>query len=88
MWLNTDLTLRWSGYYATLDPCRNSFVLPLPSAMPQIVKAPHALPTLLVFSQATISKGHVHVSGTIGITKDFKLVEGGIKAQTVGPSLL
>ena len=56
--------------------------------MPQIVKAPDALPTLPVFSQATISKGHVYVSGTIGMTKDFKLVEGGVKAQTVGTLLL
>ena len=53
------------------------------ATMPEIVKAPEALPTLPVFSQATISKGHVYVSGTIGMTKEFKLVEGGVKAQTV-----
>ena len=52
--------------------------------MPQIVHNPDALPTFPVFSQATISKGHVFVSGNIGCKADLKtLVEGGVQAQTV-----
>ncbi|KAF7792435.1 hypothetical protein EIP86_003472 [Pleurotus ostreatoroseus] len=53
--------------------------------MPQIVHNPDALPTFPVFSQATISKGQVYVSGNIGCKPDLKtLVEGGVQAQTVG----
>jgi len=37
---------------------------------------------LPVFSQAVISKGYVYVSGNIGCDKEFKLVEGGVQAQT------
>ena len=52
--------------------------------MPQIVHNPDALPTFPVFSQATISKGHVFVSGNIGCQPDLKtLVEGGVQAHTV-----
>jgi hypothetical protein len=51
----------------------------------QIIKAPDALPTLPVFSQAVLSdqSQRIYLSGTIGCTKEFKLVEGGVKAQTV-----
>ncbi|KAG6849976.1 hypothetical protein H0H93_002978 [Arthromyces matolae] len=34
------------------------------------------------YPQAVISKGNVYVSGNIGCTKDFKLVEGGVQPQT------
>ena len=47
------------------------------------VYTPDAVPPLPVFSQAAISGDHVYVSGNIGCTKDFKLVEGGIQAETV-----
>ncbi|KAF9005458.1 Endoribonuclease L-PSP [Cyathus striatus] len=50
--------------------------------MKTIVSTPDAVPPLPVFSQAVISGDRVYVSGTIGCTKEFKLVEGGIKAQT------
>ncbi|KAF9004810.1 Endoribonuclease L-PSP [Cyathus striatus] len=50
--------------------------------MKQIVYTPEAVPALPVFSQAVISDGRVFLSGTIGCTKEFKLVDGGIKAQT------
>lgn len=53
--------------------------------MKQIVFSPDALPVLPVFSQAVISDGKVYLSGNIGCTKDFKIVEGGVKAQTVSP---
>ncbi|EAU92592.1 hypothetical protein CC1G_06603 [Coprinopsis cinerea okayama7 len=53
--------------------------MPQPS---QIVKSEEALPPLPVFSQAIVSKGTVYASGNIGITREWKLVEGGIKAQT------
>ena len=33
--------------------------------------------------QASISKGFVFVSGNIGCTNDFKVVEGGVQPQTV-----
>ncbi|KAF7295465.1 YjgF-like protein [Mycena indigotica] len=33
-------------------------------------------------AQAAVSNGVVYVSGNIGCTNDFKVVEGGIKAQT------
>lgn len=52
--------------------------------MPQIVYTPDALPSMPVFSQASISRGMVYVSGNIGCNRDLKtLVEGGIQAQTV-----
>jgi len=52
----------------------------------QIVSTPDALPPLPAFSQAVISKGHVYVSGNIGLaqltdTSNFKLAEGGVKGQ-------
>ncbi|KAF7982650.1 hypothetical protein HWV62_27095 [Athelia sp. TMB] len=47
-----------------------------------LVSTPEAVPPLPVFSQAVISRGHVYASGNIGCTKDFKIVEGGVKAQT------
>jgi enamine deaminase RidA (YjgF/YER057c/UK114 family) len=34
-------------------------------------------------AQATVSKGFVFASGNIGITEEWKLVEGGVKEQTV-----
>lgn len=49
----------------------------------QPVYTPDAVPPLPVFSQAATSGGHVYVSGNIGCTKNFKLVEGGIQAETV-----
>ncbi|KZV70660.1 Endoribonuclease L-PSP [Peniophora sp. CONT] len=48
----------------------------------QIVRAPDAIPAMPVFSQASISKGFVFVSGNIGCTDDFKVVEGGVQPQT------
>ncbi|KAJ8592282.1 Endoribonuclease L-PSP [Rhizopogon salebrosus TDB-379] len=48
----------------------------------EIVIAPDAVPPLQVFSQAVISKGHVYVSGNIGCTTDFMIVEGGVQGQT------
>ncbi|KAJ3522821.1 hypothetical protein NMY22_g11724 [Coprinellus aureogranulatus] len=51
-------------------------------AMPDFVFTGDAIPPLPVFSQATVSKGFVFASGNIGITRDWKLVEGGIKEQT------
>ncbi|KAH7919353.1 Endoribonuclease L-PSP [Leucogyrophana mollusca] len=48
----------------------------------QVVSTPDANPPLPIFSQAVISRGHVYVSGNIGCTPDFKLVEGGVQAQT------
>lgn len=36
-------------------------------------------------AQAVISKGHVYASGSIGVTKEMKLVEGGVQPQTVRP---
>ncbi|TEB38622.1 Endoribonuclease L-PSP [Coprinellus micaceus] len=50
--------------------------------MPQYVFTEEAMPPLPVFSQATVSKGFVFASGNIGITKEWKLVEGGVKEQT------
>ncbi|PPQ80083.1 hypothetical protein CVT26_011530 [Gymnopilus dilepis] len=46
------------------------------------VYTPDALPVLPVFSQATISGGFVYTSGSIGCTKEFSLVPGGVQAQT------
>ncbi|KAF5316242.1 hypothetical protein D9619_006785 [Psilocybe cf. subviscida] len=50
--------------------------------MKQTVFSPDALPVLPVFSQAVISDGKVYLSGNIGCTREFKIVEGGVKAQT------
>jgi len=50
--------------------------------MPEFVFTKEALPPLPAFSQAVISKGFVFASGNIGVTRDLKLVEGGIKEQT------
>ncbi|KAF9024133.1 Endoribonuclease L-PSP [Hymenopellis radicata] len=47
-----------------------------------IVHTDDAIPPMPIFSQAVISRGYVYVSGNIGCTKDFKVVEGGVKAQT------
>lgn len=50
----------------------------------KVVYTPEAVPPLPVFSQATISRGYVYVSGTIGILHDLKtIVPGGVQAQTV-----
>ena len=51
--------------------------------MKTIVSTADAIPPLPFFSQAVISRGYVYVSGNIGCTKDYKLVEGGVQAQTV-----
>ncbi|PPQ96029.1 hypothetical protein CVT25_013891 [Psilocybe cyanescens] len=48
----------------------------------KVVYTPDAVPPLPVFSQATISGDRVYVSGNIGCTKDFKMVEGGVQAET------
>lgn len=51
--------------------------------MPQIVYTADATPTLPVFSQAVISRGHVYVSGTVGCIDDLKtLAPGGVQAET------
>lgn len=47
------------------------------------VSTPNAIPPLPTFSQAVISRGHVYASGNIGCTEDYKIVEGGVKVQTV-----
>ncbi|KAG0701103.1 Endoribonuclease L-PSP [Suillus ampliporus] len=48
----------------------------------EVVFAPDAVHPLAMFSQAIISKGHVYVSGNIGCTTDFRVVEGGVQGQT------
>ncbi|KAH9847900.1 Endoribonuclease L-PSP [Lenzites betulinus] len=50
----------------------------------QIVFSEEALPPLPVYckSQAVISGKTIYASGNIGITKDMKIVEGGVQAQT------
>ncbi|KAI8994153.1 YjgF-like protein [Trametes punicea] len=48
----------------------------------QIVFTEEANPPLPVYSQAVISGKTVYASGNIGITRDMKLVEGGVQAQT------
>ncbi|KAK7450642.1 hypothetical protein VKT23_012953 [Stygiomarasmius scandens] len=48
----------------------------------KVVSTPDAIPPLPVFSQATISRGYVYVSGNIGCTKEMKVVEGGVQAET------
>ncbi|KAG1865735.1 Endoribonuclease L-PSP [Suillus tomentosus] len=49
----------------------------------EVVYTLDAVPPLKTFSQAIISKGFVYVSGNIGCTKDFQIVEGGVQGQTV-----
>lgn len=52
------------------------------------VSTPGASAPLPVFSQAVKSRGMVYVSGNIGLDPtSWKLVEGGIKAQTVSEQL-
>ncbi|KIM47543.1 hypothetical protein M413DRAFT_202610 [Hebeloma cylindrosporum] len=46
------------------------------------VFTPDAVPPLPIFSQAVVSKGQVYASGNIGCDREFKLVEGGVQAQT------
>ncbi|KAG2130261.1 Endoribonuclease L-PSP [Suillus clintonianus] len=48
----------------------------------EIVFTADAVPPLATLSQAIISKGFVYVSGNVGCTNDFLIVEGGIQAQT------
>ncbi|KAL5492846.1 hypothetical protein ACEPAI_4294 [Sanghuangporus weigelae] len=51
--------------------------------MPTVVSTPDAVPPMPVFSQATISRGYVYVSGNIGVMHDLKtIVPGGVQAQT------
>lgn len=53
--------------------------------MPTVVYTPDAVPPMPVFSQATISRGYVYVSGNIGVLHDLKtIVDGGVQPQTVG----
>ena len=48
------------------------------------IRTPNAPAPLPVFSQAIKANGMVFCSGNIGLDKDtWKLVEGGIKVQTV-----
>jgi hypothetical protein len=48
------------------------------------IRTPNAPAPLPVFSQAIKANGMIFCSGNIGLDKDtWKLVEGGIKAQTV-----
>ena len=50
----------------------------------KVVYTPEAVPPMPVFSQATISRGYVYVSGNIGVLHDLKtIVPGGVEAQTV-----
>ncbi|KAF8971666.1 Endoribonuclease L-PSP [Flammula alnicola] len=46
------------------------------------VFTPDAVPPLPIFSQAVVSNGQVYASGSIGCDKEFKLIEGGVQAQT------
>jgi enamine deaminase RidA (YjgF/YER057c/UK114 family) len=51
------------------------------------IRTPNAPAPMPVFSQAIKANGMVFCSGNIGLDKDtWKLVEGGIKAQTVRSS--
>lgn len=53
--------------------------------MPTVVYTPDAVPPMPVFSQASISRGYVYVSGNIGVLHDLKtIVDGGVQPQTVG----
>ncbi|KAG2138822.1 Endoribonuclease L-PSP [Suillus cothurnatus] len=49
----------------------------------EIVFTRDAVPPLTAFSQAIKSKGFVYVSGNIGCTHDFMIVEGGVQGQTI-----
>ncbi|KAG1817295.1 Endoribonuclease L-PSP [Suillus subaureus] len=49
----------------------------------EVVFTLDAVPPLTTFSQAIISKGFVYVSGNIGCTSDFMIVEGGVQGQTI-----
>ncbi|KXN88883.1 Enamine/imine deaminase [Leucoagaricus sp. SymC.cos] len=53
------------------------------TSMKQKVFSAEANPPLPVYSQAIISKGFVFVAGNVGCDRNLKLVEGGIKAETV-----
>lgn len=44
--------------------------------------------TIHCSAQAIISKGFVYVSGNIGCTNDFQIVEGGVQGQTVSSYFL
>ncbi|KAI0755119.1 YjgF-like protein [Daedaleopsis nitida] len=48
----------------------------------QVVFTEEANPPLPIYSQAIISGKTIYVSGNIGIDREFKLVEGGVQAQT------
>ncbi|EJF63179.1 YjgF-like protein [Dichomitus squalens] len=48
----------------------------------QVVFTEEANPPLPIYSQAIISGKTIYVSGSIGIDREFKLVEGGVQAQT------
>ncbi|KII90321.1 hypothetical protein PLICRDRAFT_52071 [Plicaturopsis crispa FD-325 SS-3] len=51
--------------------------------MPTVISTPEAPLPFPIFSQAVRSVGGlVYVSGNVGCTKDIKLVEGGVPAQT------
>ncbi|KAI0319652.1 YjgF-like protein [Amylostereum chailletii] len=47
-----------------------------------IVFTEDAVPPLPIYSQAVVSAGNVYASGNIGITRDMKLVDGGVQEQT------
>ncbi|KAG2339968.1 Endoribonuclease L-PSP [Suillus weaverae] len=49
----------------------------------EVVFTLDAVPPLTTFSQAIISKGFVYVSGNIGCTSEFMIVEGGVQGQTI-----
>ncbi|KAG1767568.1 Endoribonuclease L-PSP [Suillus occidentalis] len=49
----------------------------------EVVFTSDAVPPLTAFSQAIKSKGFVYLSGNIGCTSDFTIVEGGVQGQTV-----
>ncbi|KAF8910081.1 hypothetical protein CPB84DRAFT_1672878, partial [Gymnopilus junonius] len=48
----------------------------------EFVFTPNAILPLPVFSQAIFSKGTVYASENSGCDKNFKIVEGGVQAQT------
>ncbi|THU98042.1 Endoribonuclease L-PSP [Dendrothele bispora CBS 962.96] len=48
----------------------------------KVVSTPDAVPPMPVFSQATISRGYVYVSGNIGCDHEMKVVEGGVQTET------
>lgn len=49
----------------------------------EVVYTADAVPPLTAFSQAIKSKGFVYLSGNIGCTSEFQIVEGGVQGQTV-----